>query len=63
MAVTIWMVLGMILVLLAVPLWYVTSAAGGFALGAGIAFLIVAVSSWVWERWGTNQNRPDPELV
>jgi preprotein translocase subunit Sec63 len=63
MAVPIWMVFGIILVLLALPFWLVASGAGGFALGAGVAFLVVALSNWVRERWGTAQDAPDPELA
>jgi hypothetical protein len=58
MAVSIWGILGIFLVLSALPLSYV-STAGIFALGAGIAFLIVAVSHWAWDRWGESPDDPD----
>jgi predicted RND superfamily exporter protein len=63
MVVSIWAILGIILVLLWLPISYATPAAGGFTLGAGIAFLIVALSRWVRERWETIQDRPEAESV
>jgi hypothetical protein len=61
MAVSIWAILGIILVLLWWPVSYVTPAAGGFTLGSGVAFLIVAASNWAWERVGRNPEMPDLE--
>jgi presenilin-like A22 family membrane protease len=61
MSVSIWLVLGVILVLFALPLWYVAETSGSFAFGAGIAFLIVALSRWVWEASGTGHGPTETE--
>lgn len=55
MAVSIWAVLGVVLVLIGIPLTF-AGPAGNYVLGAGGAFLIVAVSQWAWNRGTTRDN-------
>lgn len=48
--VTIWGVLGVVLLLIGLPIWIVYSW-GNYLIGAAAAFLIVALCQWIWERW------------
>lgn len=45
MAVGLWAVLGVVLLLLGLPLAFFAPV-GGYAVGAGVAFLIVALVEW-----------------
>ena len=58
MAVSLWAVLGIVLVLLGIALSNLPQAAYG--IGAGVAFLIVAFVEWVLNR---NHVADDPDLV
>lgn len=61
MAVSLWAVLGIVLLLIGLPLVVLpTSFTSDFAfvVGAGVAFVIVAVAQAMWDRW---DSEPDPE--
>ena len=59
MPVSLWAVLGLVLLLIGLPVViFLPPGAGGFfgyMVGAGAAFLVVAVSQAIWESW------PEPE--
>jgi len=60
MAVSVWAVLGVILTLIGLPLVVVSpDSPFSYAVGAGVAFLIVAASQQAWESWGKSR---DPDL-
>ena len=54
MPVSLWAVLGVVLLLISLPFVLLAAySAFAYPAGAGAAFLIVAASQWLWERWGT----------
>ncbi len=58
--VTIWGVLGVVLLLIGLPIWFVFTW-GDYLIGAAAAFLIVALCQWIWERWTGPTTGEDPE--
>jgi hypothetical protein len=66
--VSLWAVLGIVLLLLGLPFLlaaaaqgYANYAWGGYLIGASAAFLFVALSQWTWERWAKSD--PDDEAL
>ncbi len=59
MTVTLWVVLGIVLVLLGLPLSFYFPVAA-YVTGIGLGFLIVWAGQWLWGRW---HESPDGEVV
>ena len=60
MAVSLWVVLGISLLLIGLPFVLLGPISPfAYAVGAGVAFLIVAAAQWVWGAWGRTV---DPDL-
>jgi hypothetical protein len=62
MDVSLWAVLGIVLLLLGVPMVLLlpdTTLAYGFSylVGAGAAFLMVSAADWLWQSWESHSDR------